>query len=569
MLQQPIEFGNYVLVEEVGVGGMARVYKAVRAGPMGFRKEVAIKQILPQAAKDKKQIKALINEARLGGFLHHRNIVEVFEFDQVDDLYYIAMEFVDGYTLEQILRRIPVQGKLPPRIALAIAIQLCQGLGYAHSAEDDSGRAMNLVHRDLKPGNVMVDHRGVVKIMDFGVARAETNLFTTQTVGMTKGTPAYMSPEQTTGEKLDPIDRRSDLFSAGSLIAEVITGEISFHATKLYEVLRKIADGETAPVLDRIREQLPEMEPVLRRALQLRPADRYSNAEEMGADIQAVYDELLGAEELGPWLSVWMTGVGPNLSPLARSEIEVVQLPGAPELSLDEEDDAADVRAPRRRLRWGLAAVFVVLLLFAAALAGGVGTLALVRALQVDAPVTTAVGEGEIVEVAPAPEVEERVDDVTPAVSDEPDTGAVDREAGDDAVAVEEPATESPAAPEQVRTDEPEPATPEVPSSLVNADLPSAAEVVTPATVDFIVGSNASVRDCFAQERASGASLPGRIWVRFTVSPSGAVSGTRIITEGYGGSSLEACVSSRVNSLEFGAFSGTASKTAKYAFVSP
>ena len=563
MLQQPTEFGHYVLVEEVGVGGMARVYKAVRAGPMGFRKEVAIKQILPQAAKDKKQIKALINEARLGGFLHHRNIVEVFEFDQVDDLYYIAMEFVDGYTLEQILRRIPVQGKLPPRIALAIAIQLCQGLGYAHSAQDDSGRAMNLVHRDLKPGNVMVDHRGVVKIMDFGVARAETNLFTTQTVGMTKGTPAYMSPEQTTGEKLDPIDRRSDLFSVGSLVAEVITGEVSFHATKLYEVLRKIADGETAPVLDRVREQLPAMEPVLRRALQLRPADRYTDAEEMGADIQAVYDQLPGDEELGPWLSGWMTGAGPEVSGLARSEIEITPLPGAPELSLDEEEDE-----PRRGFRWGLAVAVVVPLLLVAVVVGGLGALALARALQIDPPVTTAVSDGVIVEVAPTPPIEERTEEATPAEIGEPATETVAGEVEDDAAAVAEPAIERSPSHEQVRADEPEPATPEPPSTfVVNADLPSAAEVVTPATVEFIVGSNASVRDCFAQERAAGATLPGRVWVRFTVRPSGAVSGTRIITEGYAGSSLETCVSSRVNGLEFGAFSGTESKTAKYAFV--
>jgi hypothetical protein len=566
VLQQPTEFGHYVLVEEVGVGGMARVYKAVRAGPMGFRKEVAIKQILPQAAKDKKQIKALINEARLGGFLHHRNIVEVFEFDQVDDLYYIAMEFVDGYNLEQILRRIPLQGTIPPRIALAIAIQLCQGLAYAHSAQDDSGRAMNLVHRDLKPGNVMVDQRGVVKIMDFGVARAETNLFTTQTVGMTKGTPAYMSPEQTTGEKLDPIDRRSDLFSAGSLIAEVITGEVSFHATKLYEVLRKIADGETAPVLDRVRERLPPMEPVLQRALQLRPADRFTNAEEMGAAIQAVYEQLPGDAELGPWLAEWMGGAGPDVSPLARSELEVVQLPGAPELSLDEEDDASDARPPGRGFRWGLAAGLVVLLLLAAAIAGGVGTLALVRALQVDYPVTTAVGEGEIIEVAPTPATVERVEEVTPAVGEEPETGA--EEAGDDAVAGEDSTTESLPAHAEVRATEPEPATPEpLPPQSVDPDLPSAAQVVTPATVEFIVGSNASVRDCFAQERSAGATLPGRIWVRFTVAPSGSVSGARLITDGFAGTSLEACVSSRIDGLEFPPFAGPESKTAKYAFV--
>jgi len=637
VLQQPIEFGQYVLVEEVGVGGMARVYRAVRSGPMGFRKEVAIKQILPQAAKDKKQIKALINEARLGGFLHHRNIVEVFEFNQVDDLYYIAMEYVDGYTLEQVLRRIPVRGKLPPRIALAIAIQLCQGLGYAHSAEDDGGMPMNLVHRDLKPGNVMVDRRGVVKIMDFGVARAETNLFTTQTVGMTKGTPAYMSPEQTTGGTQDPLDRRSDLFSAGSLIAEIVTGEVSFHATKLYEVLRKIADGETAPALKRIKEQLPVMEPVLRRALEPRPGDRYPDAETMGADIQAVYDELPGDEELGPWLEAFMEGIGPEMPALPGSEIEIRPLPGAPELSLDEEED--DDEPPRRGFRWGILAAVAAPLIALAVLAGvGFGAIAIYKTTLPDtlySVVEAGPDTGEVVpdpadpsDVDPTPiEVEdaaadEATDEVTEAAED--NTGVED--SSGEASATQAPAIVVASSPsraevylegrrigrtayryeqgtpgqryrytvtktgyqdavvtgvfpsdgaititaylpraEEVAEAVTEPATPE-PSSIAG-DLPSAVEVVTPSTVEFIVGSNAAVRDCFAQAAANGDALPGRVWVRFSVAPSGRVSGARIITDGFAGSSLETCVSGRVDGLEFPPFAGSASKTAKYAFV--
>ena len=639
MLQQSIEFGQYVLVEEVGVGGMARVYRAVRSGPMGFRKEVAIKQILPQAAKDKKQIRALINEARLGGFLHHRNIVEVFEFNQVDDLYYIAMEFVDGYSLEQILRRIPLKGKLPPRIALAIALQLCQGLAYAHSAEDDAGKPMNLIHRDLKPGNVMVDRRGVVKIMDFGVARAETNLFTTQTLGMTKGTPAYMSPEQTTGGTQDPLDRRSDLFSAGSLIAEIITGEVSFHATKLYEVLRKIADGETAPALKRVRQQLPEMEPVLRRALKLRPDARYPDAEALGADIQAVYDELPGDEELGPWLESFMDGPSPEMSPLSRSEIEISPLPGAPELSLDEEEDE---EPPRRGFRWGILAALAVPVALLVLVGVGFGSIAIYKATRPANTLYSVVEAGaDAVEEAPDPptpaaadalsvEVEDAADDESAEGATEAVEDATEGE-GDiaDAATTAAPAivvASSPtradvylegrrigrtayryeqgtagrnyrytvkkagyqdtvvsgafpadgsitvtaylpraegAAEDVVET--PTPATGD--STSIAGDLPSAVEVVTPSTVEFIIGSNAAVRDCFAHEAAIGTTLPGRVWVRFTVAPSGKVSGARIITDGFGGSSLETCVSGRVNGLEFPPFSGSASKTAKYAFV--
>ena len=178
-------FGKYDLAEVLGEGGMARVYRAVRAGPMGFRKEVALKQILPHVAREEKLLRALINEARLGGHLRHRNVVEVYEFDHVEDTYYIAMEFVQGLTLDEVLHRTPPPGRLPPRIVLQIALQVCAGLEYAHGATDEDGRPMHLVHRDLKPANLMLERDGVVKIMDFGIARAETNLFKTSTAAVT------------------------------------------------------------------------------------------------------------------------------------------------------------------------------------------------------------------------------------------------------------------------------------------------------------------------------------------------------------------------------------------------
>ena len=309
-------FGKYDLAEVLGEGGMARVYRAVRAGPMGFRKEVALKQILPHVAKEEKLLRALINEARLGGHLRHRNVVEVYEFDQVGDTFYIAMEFIHGQTLERVLQRVPEPGRLPPRIVLQIALQVCAGLEYAHSATDEDGRPMRLVHRDLKPANLMIERDGVVKIMDFGIARAETNLFKTSTAAVTKGTPIYMSPEQVEGK---PLDRRSDLFSLASVVAQMVTGETAFQGTQLYHVLQQVARADVGQVLAQVERHVPGIVPVLECAFEREPVDRYPTAAEMGRALTEVYDTLEGDESLGPWLAATVppeetrTGNGPQV----------------------------------------------------------------------------------------------------------------------------------------------------------------------------------------------------------------------------------------------------------------
>jgi serine/threonine-protein kinase len=309
-VDQQTQFGRYELLEVLGEGGMARVFRAVRSGPMGFRKEVALKQILPHVARQEAMLRALINEARLGGFLRHRNIVEVYEFDQVDDTYFMAMEFVQGYTLDEVLARVRSRGFLPPDVVLQITAQICEGLQYAHDAHDDSGRPMQLVHRDLKPSNVILDQRGVVKLMDFGIARSEVNLFQTTAADVTKGTPVYMSPEQVKGEDLD---RRSDLFSLASVIVEMITGEVAFSGTQLYQVLQKVANADTSSQIDAVARRFPPLVPVLERAFQVSADDRHDDAAQMGEALAAIQIE--PTTPLGPWLEQWMAGPSPETSP--------------------------------------------------------------------------------------------------------------------------------------------------------------------------------------------------------------------------------------------------------------
>ena len=303
MTGENTQLGKYSLLEVLGEGASARVYRAIHAGPMGFRKQVAVKQILPHVLQNDSAIRGLINEARLGGFLHHKNLVEIYEFDQEGEAFYIAMEFVPGHPLTAALQRIPTQGLLPNDVIAEIAVQLCDGLAYAHEARDEAGHPLNLIHRDLKPGNVMITPYGAVKIMDFGVAKSEANLYHTQAANITRGTPAYMSPEQVTGKALD---HRSDLFALGSLLTELITGEVLFFDTNLHMVLKRVYRADITAAMARVKERMPQMVPVLRHLLQRDRDKRFASAGDVGRALRAACDDLLDRQDLGRWLVQWM-----------------------------------------------------------------------------------------------------------------------------------------------------------------------------------------------------------------------------------------------------------------------
>ena len=193
-MSEGVRFGSYELRALLGTGGMARVYRAVRTGPMGFEKEVAVKILDPRATATQDQITALTDEARLGGLLRHPNIVATDELGQVGPNYYIAMELVDGWPLERLLkehatRRVPI----PRTIIVEVMALICDGLAYAHALTDRAGEPLQLVHRDMKPGNVMISRTGEVKIMDFGIAKATTNKYATAEQS-TRGNTAEIVP---------------------------------------------------------------------------------------------------------------------------------------------------------------------------------------------------------------------------------------------------------------------------------------------------------------------------------------------------------------------------------------
>lgn len=278
-------FGRYKILNLLGKGGTARVYRAVRSGQMGFGKEVALKVIDPEATADEEAALSLINEARLGGLLRHRNIVEIDDFEKVDGTFYIAMEFIDGWALERVLTALKNKKKMiPPTIVLKIMQEICEGLHYAHDRADRDGNPLNIIHRDLKPGNVMVSRSGEVKIADFGTAKANTNVKKTA-VGFTRGTPAYMSPEQVAGE---PLDRRSDIFALGGILYELVTLKMVFPGDNMFAVMRRVLDGDTADAVEKMSQISPDLARIMARCMAPEVVDRYQTAKEIADDLATV-----------------------------------------------------------------------------------------------------------------------------------------------------------------------------------------------------------------------------------------------------------------------------------------
>ncbi len=297
------QFGKYTLLRKLGDGGMAEVFLAQIQGPEGFTKRVALKRILPHLSQDEMFTKSFINEARLGGYLNHHNIVQTLDFGQLESFYYLAMEYVRGVTLADVLSAQKALGRpMAPDMALQIALQIAEGLAYAHTAEDSDGRPLKMVHRDLKPSNILINAHGVCKIADFGVARAESNVQKTVLAGEVKGTVYYMSPEQALGRR--DLDGRSDLYSLGSILFELLTNERLYPQESYLACLRMVQDGQIADQLPKVLglEQGLHLYQLLSRALAYDPNDRHPDAFHLAKDIREVLNHFDLEWELSDYL---------------------------------------------------------------------------------------------------------------------------------------------------------------------------------------------------------------------------------------------------------------------------
>jgi eukaryotic-like serine/threonine-protein kinase len=262
--------GKYKVLEQIGSGGMAVVY---RGEHIYLKKPVAIKVMLPSFSEKPELVQRFLQEAEMASKLDHPNIVKIFDFGDEDGLLYLVMQFIDGDTLERILRH---RGKLSLREAINITLQVLSALQYAHEK--------GLVHRDIKPGNVMINKEGRAYLLDFGIAVLGGMGGGEKTPA---GTPEYMAPEQFRGRA----DRRSDLYSVGVMLYEMLTGKTPFQDAKdIYELQHRILRDPIPPTgID------PEIDAILEKALSKLPSQRFQSAKEF-ADALLSLEEAKGME---------------------------------------------------------------------------------------------------------------------------------------------------------------------------------------------------------------------------------------------------------------------------------
>src|SRR6185312_12624189 len=257
------QLGRYELLEILGRGGMAEVYKARLPGALGFDKMVAVKRILPEARSNKEYVDMFVREARLCSRMMHPNLIQVFEFAETDGELFLAMELVEGSDLRKVLTAHKQLGKaLPLEFATLLAIGVLRGLDGAHRLTDEKGRPLGVVHRDLSPANVLLSYEGAIKVADFGVAhqgaRAEDDGSTI------KGKLQYMAPEQLlTGD----VDGRVDVFAAGCVLYEMLSGAPVYPFGQTPEIIQRVARGAYTPVEQLVPGLEPDLAAIVRRAL--------------------------------------------------------------------------------------------------------------------------------------------------------------------------------------------------------------------------------------------------------------------------------------------------------------
>ena len=284
------ELGRYELLAQVARGGMGQVWVARLKGARGFQKLVAIKTLLPELLDDPRIEQMLLEEARIASLIHHPNVVQTTELGEHRGYLYLVMEWVDGESLAFIVKRAEERGAMPLVVAVNLLAQACRGLHAAHELTNDLGVHLGVVHRDVSPHNVLVTHAGVVKLVDFGIAKAMNQDFSSTSHGEVKGKFAFMSPEQVLSED---VDRRADVFAVGISLYQLTTGVHPFKGKGgRANVLHAITGQEPVVAPSVVAPGYPgALEKVVLKALEKRPEDRYQTANELRVALEAAVPE--------------------------------------------------------------------------------------------------------------------------------------------------------------------------------------------------------------------------------------------------------------------------------------
>ncbi|WP_052517510.1 serine/threonine-protein kinase [Archangium violaceum] len=286
-LTLPARFGRYVLVNHLGRGGMADIYRGVALGAGGFAKQVVVKRVLPEATQQESAVQMFIEEARLSALLQHMNIAQIFDFGEQRGEYFIAMEFIHGRDLYDLMKRVSARGQgIPVHLACYIAMEVLKGLDYAHRARSAAGEPLHLVHRDVNPTNIIISFEGEVKLLDFGVALVGSSGGDIAT--NVRGKPGYIPPEQLARKKPDG---RGDIFALGITLYEMLSRRHAFKPGAVMDVLKQTVALKARPL--RLQDAAPFLpEPlctVVNRCTLANPDERFQSA----ADVLDALDEFL------------------------------------------------------------------------------------------------------------------------------------------------------------------------------------------------------------------------------------------------------------------------------------
>ncbi|MCC6333616.1 MAG: serine/threonine protein kinase [Myxococcales bacterium] len=298
-------FGKYEIQHRLAIGGMGEVFYALQKGIPGFERPVILKGLLPDLAAQQELVDQFLDEARVAATLNHPNVVHLFEVGLWNGTYFIAMEYIRGRNLSQLIRRAIEAGvDVPPLVAARVIADAAQGLHHAHTAADAQGRALNIIHRDISPQNIMVRDDGVTKVVDFGIARA-SNRSTRTATGTLKGKLSYMAPEQLIGDQLTPA---ADQFALGVCFWEMLVGARLFKAEQDLQVVKKVLEEPIRPP-SMARKGVPAtFDAVVLKMLERSAAQRFPSCAEVAAAIDKRMGELSGRELHTPALFMRQLG---------------------------------------------------------------------------------------------------------------------------------------------------------------------------------------------------------------------------------------------------------------------
>jgi len=292
-----VPFGKYLLLGKIARGGMAEIYQAVPG--VGAPRLMAIKCMRSHLAKENRFVEMFIREGKLAMMLQHPSIVRTFDVGSVDGRYFIAMEYLGGQDLNAVLRRCQeTNRRVPVPHAVHTAIQVCSALHYAHTVTNERDEPLNIVNRDVSPSNVRISYEGDVKLLDFGIAQAVLQV--SSEIGVLKGKFSYMSPEQVRGL---PVDRRTDIFSTGIVLHEMLACERLFRDESEFVLMEKVRRAEVKPPSTFNRRVPAELDQIVMRALQREPAARYQTSAQMMEDLEQLLQSYqFSSDELGEFV---------------------------------------------------------------------------------------------------------------------------------------------------------------------------------------------------------------------------------------------------------------------------